>query len=143
MDGFLPGTHRDDKAPKKQKSKRKTKQNKHLDHKLMPLNNFISLPLKRNVREVQIPCLWEAHHSRQLCCPLKEKVPSASGMRPKGWREEKRKEEGSSLTYLNFPFPPFPCAGERDVSYCFWPRGSTKLLCRDKSRGWHASHALR
>jgi len=40
MDDFLPRTHGDKKAPKKPQKKRKTNQTKHLNLKLMPLNNF-------------------------------------------------------------------------------------------------------
>lgn len=39
VNGFLPGTHRDDEAPKTNR-REITKKNKHLDHKLMSSNNF-------------------------------------------------------------------------------------------------------
>lgn len=120
MDGSLPGTHRDDEAPKKKKNQReKTKQNKHLHHKLMPLNNF-SLPLERNDREVKTLASEKNTIPGSCAARQKRKCHRHLGSAHMDGGRRIEKEGGRKQPRLPwFSFPPFPCAGERDVSYCF------------------------
>lgn len=90
------------------------------------------------------PLPQEAHHSWQLCYLLTEKVPSASGISPQGWREGKRKgRRKDAQSHLSFPFPSTLVLGNgKIVNYCCWLAQRQHKIVVVLERGEHAGHSL-